>query len=98
LYGWAKAMVINTGSIALLAFVFGDYMTKVVSLGPHSDIYWAVIIVVVLTIINLVGIQTSANMQTVLTVLEISGLLAIIIAGFGLFTSPMPPVVNPPLF
>ena len=98
LYGWAKAMVINTGSIALLAFVFGDYMTKVVPLGPHSDVYWAVIIVVVLTIINLVGIEASANIQTALTVLEISGLIAIIIAGFGFFTSELPPVINPPLF
>ena len=98
LYGWAKAMVINTGSIALLAFVFGDYMTKVVPLGPHSVIYWAVAIVIVLTVINLVGIETSANIQTVLTVIEISGLIAIIIAGFGIFTSPLPPVINPPLF
>ena len=98
LYGWAKAMVINTGSIALLAFVFGDYMTKVVPLGPHSDVYWAVIIVVVLTIINLVGIEASANIQTALTVLEISGLIAIIIAGFGLFTDSLPLVINPPLF
>ena len=40
LYGWAKAMVINTGSIALLAFVFGDYMTKVLPLGAHSSLYW----------------------------------------------------------
>ena len=98
LYGWAKAMVINTGSIALLAFVFGDYMTKVLPLGPHSVIYWAVIIVVVLTIINLVGIEASANIQTALTVLEVSGLIAIIIAGFGFFTSSLPPVINPPLF
>ena len=98
LYGWAKAMVINTGSIALLAFVFGDYMTKVIPLGPHSVICWAVVIVVVLTIINLVGIEASANIQTALTVLEISGLVAIIIAGFGLFTLPLPPVINPPLF
>jgi len=98
LYGWAKAMVINTGSIALLAFVFGDYMTKVLPLGPHSVIYWAVIIVVVLTIINLVGIEASANIQTALTVLEVSGLIAIIIAGFGFFTSSLPPVTNPPLF
>ena len=98
LYGWAKAMVINTGSIALLAFVFGDYMTKVVPLGPHSVIYWAVVIVIGLTIINLVGIEASANIQTALTVLEISGLIIIIIAGFGFFTSPLPPVINPPLF
>jgi amino acid transporter len=98
LYGWAKAMVINTGSIALLAFVFGDYITKVLPLGPHSVIYWAVLIVVVLTIINLVGIEASANIQTALTILEVSGLIAIIIAGFGLFTSSLPPVTNPPLF
>jgi APA family basic amino acid/polyamine antiporter len=37
LYAWAKAMVINTGSIALLAFVFGDYMSKVFSLGEYSS-------------------------------------------------------------
>jgi len=98
LYGWAKAMVINTGSIALLAFVFGDYMTKVVPFGPHSDAYWAVFIVVVLTIVNLVGITASANIQTALTVLEVSGLIAIIIAGFGFFTTSLPPVTNPPLF
>jgi amino acid transporter len=98
LYGWAKAMVINTGSIALLAFVFGDYITKVLPLGPHSVIYWAVLIVVVLTIINLVGIEASANIQTALTILEVSGLIAIIIAGFGLFTASLPPVTNPPLF
>ena len=98
LYGWAKAMVINTGSIALLAFVFGDYMSKVISLGPYSDIYWAVAIVVVLTIINLVGIEASANIQTALTVLEVSGLIAIIVAGFGLFTAPIPSAINPPIF
>ena len=28
LYAWARATVINTGSIALLAFVFGDYMSR----------------------------------------------------------------------
>ncbi len=98
LYGWAKAMVINTGSIALLAFVFGDYMTKVIPLGSYSVIYWAVVIVVALTIVNLIGIQASAHIQTALTVLEVSGLIAIIIAGFGLFTTPLPPVINPPLF
>jgi APA family basic amino acid/polyamine antiporter len=98
LYGWAKAMVINTGSIALLAFVFGDYMTKVIPLGANSAIYWAVVIIVVLTVVNLVGIQASANIQMILTILEVLGLIAIIVAGFGLFTSPLPPVGNPPLF
>jgi amino acid transporter len=84
LYGWAKAMVINTGSIALLAFVFGDYMSKVLPLGTNSTIYWAFLIVITLTLINLIGIHASAGIQTILTILEVCGLLAIIIAGFGI--------------
>jgi len=98
LYGWAKAMVINTGSIALLAFVFGDYMTKVLPLGANSTIYWAALIVITLTFINLIGIHASAGIQTLLTILEVCGLAAIIVAGFGMFGNPLPPVDNPPVF
>jgi len=98
LYGWAKAMVINTGSIALLAFVFGDYMTKVLPLGANSTIYWAALIVIALTLINLIGIHASAGIQTLLTILEVFGLLAIIVAGFGMFGHPLPAVDNPPMF
>ena len=98
LYGWAKAMVINTGSIALLAFVFGDYMTKVLPLGTNSTIYWAALIVITLTLINLIGIHASANIQTLLTILEVCGLVAIIIAGFGMFGTPLPAIDNPPMF
>lgn len=98
LYGWAKAMVINTGSIALLAFVFGDYMTKVLPIGANSTIYWAALIVITLTLINLIGIHTSAGIQSLLTILEVFGLVAIIVAGFGIFSAPLPLVDNPPLF
>ena len=82
LYAWAKAMVINTGSIALLAFVFGDYMSKAVPLGPHSTVIWAVGVIVSLTLINIIGIHTSSRVQSVLTGLEILGLVVIMIAGF----------------
>ena len=98
LYGWAKAMVINTGSIALLAFVFGDYMTKVLPLGESSTIYWAALIVIALTLINLIGIHASAKIQTLLTILEVLGLVAIIVAGFGIFGNPLPAVDNPSMF
>ncbi len=84
LYAWAKATVINTGSIALLAFVFGDYMSKVVSLGPHSTALWAIGIVVVLTLINLVGLNAASWVQTCLTMIEVTGLLCVAVAGFVL--------------
>ena len=82
IYGWSRAMIINTGSIALLAFVFGDYISTLVSLGTYSSVIWALLVVVLLTAVNLAGIQASSRMQTWLTVTEIVGLLAVVLAGF----------------
>jgi len=82
LYAWAKATVINTGSIALLAFVFGDYMTKAINLGPYSSAIWAVGVVVLLTVINLIGISATSWVQTLLTMIEVTGLIMVAIAGF----------------
>jgi amino acid transporter len=71
IYGWSRAMIINTGSIALLAFVFGDYISTLVSLGTYSSVIWALLVVVFLTAVNLAGIHASSRMQTWLTVTEI---------------------------
>jgi APA family basic amino acid/polyamine antiporter len=98
LYGWAKATVINTGSIALLAFVFGDYMSKVLPLGSYSTVIWAVTIIVGLTVVTLIGIHFSASMQTLLTLFEVAGLVVIVAVGFGFIGSPLPPVEHAPAF
>ena len=82
IYGWSRAMIINTGSIALLTFVFGDYISTLVSLGPYSSVIWALLVVVFLTAVNLAGIHASSRMQTWLTATEIVGLLAVVLAGF----------------
>ncbi len=95
LYAWAKATVINTGSIALLAFVFGDYMSQVVSLGPYSTAIWALAVVIGLTLVNVIGIEASGRVQTLLTIFEVLGLLAVVIAGFMVSA---PPDATPPAF
>ena len=82
IYGWSRATIINTGSIALLAFVFGDYMSTLINLGAYSSALWALLIVLVLTAVNLAGIHASSRMQTWLTVTEVIGLLAVVAAGF----------------
>lgn len=82
LYAWAKATVINTGSIALLAFVFGDYMTKAINLGTYSSAIWAVGIVLAMTVINLIGIHAASWVQSLLTIIEVSGLVCVAVAGF----------------
>ena len=83
-YAWARAAIINPGSIALLAFVFGDYFSTLVPLGAHSSAMWALAIVVSLTIVNMAGIHASSRMQMVLISLEVTGLLAVVLAGLWL--------------
>lgn len=87
LYGWAKAMVINPGSIALLAYVFGDYMTRVIDLGAHSSASWALAVVLVLTLTNLIGLHLSARLQAGLILLVVAGLAAVVLAGFATSTA-----------
>jgi amino acid transporter len=84
LYAWARATVINTGSIALLAFVFGDYFSQVWSWGENGNAYWAFTIVLALTAINILGVNASARVQMVLTAFEVLGLVAVVVAGFAL--------------
>jgi amino acid transporter len=79
-FGWARVMVITTGSIALLGFVFGDYMTKLLPLGPYSSAIYAAVTVIVLTAVNVAGLRESARTQNVLTLAEIGGLLLIVLA------------------
>jgi amino acid transporter len=87
LFAWARFSVITTGSIALLAFVFGDYMSQLLPLGANSSAIYAAIVVVLLTWINLRGIQAGAATQTWLTCLEVAGLLMIVAAGAYLLSS-----------
>jgi amino acid transporter len=82
-FAWARVMVITTGSIALLAFVFGDYMTRVLPLGAHSTTIYAVLVVVLLTGVNLLGLRESARTQNAMALLLLLGMLAVAIAGFG---------------
>src|SRR5581483_27112 len=52
LFAWARVSVIQTGSIALLAFVFGDYLAALFYLGPYSSSLYAALIIGALTALN----------------------------------------------
>jgi amino acid transporter len=89
LYAWARLAVIQTGSIALLAFVVGDYLAQLLDLGPWSAPLYAALAVIVLTAINWLGVRQGTTAQNWLTALEILGLLLII--GAGLLFAPERP-------
>ncbi len=88
LFAWARLTVIPTGSIALLAFVFGDYASQLLSLGvTHSASIYAALVIVVLTALNAIGLQSGKRTQNLLTILQVGGVVAIILAGLLLSPS-----------
>jgi amino acid transporter len=80
-FAWSRMTVIQTSAIAAVAFVFGEYATQLVPLGPASAAVWAAIGVAVLTALNLVGTLQSKTLQKVMEVLLILALAAIAIGG-----------------
>jgi amino acid transporter len=83
LFAWARLAVIQTGSIALLAFVFGDYATEVLPLGPYSASIYAFLMIAGLTALNAVGVREGTSLQNVLTTIEVAGVVMVIVAGFS---------------
>ncbi|HEY9579694.1 MAG TPA: amino acid permease [Rhizorhapis sp.] len=81
LYAWARLSVIQTGSIALLAFIFGDYATQILSLGPLSSAIYGALVILVITTLNWIGVHFGARAQNSLTIIEVLGLLLVIAAG-----------------
>jgi len=89
LFGWARGTVIQTGAIAGVAFVLGDYAAQIVPLGPYGPSLYAAISIIVFTGVNVVGTLQSKALQIAMTTVEIGAITAIIL--FGLFGSSEPP-------
>ncbi len=81
LYAWARLAVIQTGSLALLAFVFGDYLAQVFPIGAAGAPVYAAAVVVVLTLVNWLGIRQGGETQLWLTAVEVTGLVLVVMAG-----------------
>jgi APA family basic amino acid/polyamine antiporter len=77
LFAWARLAIMQTGSIALLAFVFGDYMSQLLSLGPYSSAVYAALAIIVFTAINMIGIREGTRAQMIFTIIEVGGVAAI---------------------
>lgn len=93
LFAWARFAIINTGSIALLGFVLGDYANAVYSLGPNGSSWYAIVTIVAMTAFNLKGLYTGQGADYAMTGLEVGGLLLIFGAGVVLTVAGTPPLV-----
>ena len=86
LFAWSRIAVVQTGSVALLAFVFGDYASQLLPAGQYSSGVYAALAVVVLTALNVAGVRQGTRAQNLLTAVEVFSLLLLIAAGFLLIS------------
>lgn len=102
LFAWARMAIIQTGSIALLAYIVGDYMSELYSVGPYSSPLYASLVVISLTAINIIGIHLGTGVQKTLVSLQFLGLLILVIVGFFFAPSgilpPAPRLLDDPSF
>ena len=82
LFGWGRMTVIQTGAIAAVAFVYGDYAAVLLPLGEHGPAIHAAVAVVVLTLLQLRGTPISGSTQVALTAITVAALGLIAICGF----------------
>ncbi|MNX44536.1 Serine/threonine exchanger SteT [compost metagenome] len=80
MFAWARCSVIQTGAIAVVAFIYGDYAQRLMPLGSQGPAAHAAISVVALTALNMVGTRYSKRLQWIFTVLTLIALAAVLIA------------------
>lgn len=96
LFAWARMAVIQTGSIALFSFAFGDYATQILSLGSYSSSLYAALCIIFLTVLHVLGVQQGKWTQNLLTLAEVLGLISVIVVGLTFATNSAPAATTAP--
>ncbi len=95
LFAWARMTVIQTGTIAVMAFLIGDYASEVVSFGEYTSSIYAALTIVILTAINVIGVRLGMKTQKALIVSILLGILFVAVSGF--WSAPRAATVESPL-
>ncbi|WP_142848481.1 APC family permease [Telmatospirillum sp. J64-1] len=96
IFAWARMSVLQTGSIALLAFVAGDYANQILPLGGQGAVLYAALAVIGLTGLNVLGLRQAMSTQTLLFAATLVGLFCVIAGGLtviGQAENVMPPEI-----
>ncbi|HLO53294.1 MAG TPA: amino acid permease [Saprospiraceae bacterium] len=81
-FAWARMIVIQTGSIAIIAYIFGDYATAIFDMGIYSASIYAFMVIILFTLINIWGTKYAQNTQVGLTAMIVFVFIALIIFTF----------------
>lgn len=81
LFGWGRMTVMQTGAIAAVAFVYGDYASVVLPLGEWGPALHAALAIAALSGLQLLGTKISAGAQLLLTILTVGGVAVVALVG-----------------
>ncbi|MCQ4297018.1 amino acid permease [Pseudomonas stutzeri] len=81
MFAWARGTVIQTGAIAAVAFIYGDYAQRLIPLGDYGSALHAAFSVVLLTTLNVLGTRQSKRIQVLLSSLTVLALTGIMLTG-----------------
>jgi amino acid transporter len=82
LFGWTKLFIERTGTIAVLGFVFAEYLGYFTGYGLVGVRLAATAAIIGLTAANLVGVRYGAGVQNLFTALKLLALAAIVGVGW----------------
>lgn len=89
LFAWARGTVIQTGAIAVVAFIYGEYAQQLLPLGAYGANWHALFSVIALTALNVLGTRESKRLQVVLSLLVVVTLTGLALAGIAFGEEPV---------
>lgn len=95
MFAWARCTVIQTGAIAVVAYIYGDYAQRLMPLGAYGTAAHAAISVVALTALNMVGTRYSKRLQWAFTLLTLAALGAVLAASLTATGDTAAPAIAP---
>jgi len=82
LYGWVLLLVIQSGGMAAVAVTFARYTSELAGVRIN-EVLLASITLAALTIINILGVRSGSNTQTVLMLLKLAAIAMLIVCGIA---------------
>jgi APA family basic amino acid/polyamine antiporter len=83
LYGWAYFLVVNTGGIAALSLAFATYLGHFIPLSSAGIRTAAITGLFLVTALNVRGVKIGGLFSDIFTLLKLSGIVFLIVAGIG---------------
>ncbi len=97
LLGWCRILVIFPANVGIMSFAFQDYLIQALNLDASFSPWIALVAVMVMTVINLSGVQSGRRAQNTLTLSKLCGFALVILAGLLIASRGNWPVMSSPL-